>query len=173
MRVCAAQLTPVIADIEANLLKHRRLVGLAASHRADLVFFLELSLTGYEPKRAAALVTEQDDARLDSLQSLSDTNDDAIGVGLPIAVTGGVAIGMTIFQPRSARLTYCKQLLHADEFPFFVHGDRQIVVEVRGHVLAPAICYESLQTIHADNAAKLGADVYMASVAKGETQLRA
>lgn len=36
------------------------------------------------------------------------------------------------------------------------------------HVLAPAICYESLQPTHAAQAAAAGAQVYLASVAKSQ-----
>lgn len=34
--------------------------------------------------------------------------------------------------------------------------------------IAPAICYESLQPKHSENANKLGAEIYLASVAKSE-----
>ena len=49
---------------------------------------------------------------------------------------------------------------------FFVSGERQLTLETPAHKLAPAICYESLQLNHADHAARLGVDVYLASVAK-------
>jgi predicted amidohydrolase len=49
---------------------------------------------------------------------------------------------------------------------YFVHGAGQLILSAGGHTLAPAICYESLQPNHADAAAKRGADIYLASVAK-------
>jgi predicted amidohydrolase len=41
-----------------------------------------------------------------------------------------------------------------------------VVVPLDHHMAAPAICYESVQPGHADGAAGLGADVYLASAAK-------
>jgi predicted amidohydrolase len=73
---------------------------------------------------------------------------------------------MVWFIPNAPRQTYAKQQLHTDELPFFVQGNKQLVLKTATHTLAPAICYESLQQNHADNAANLGADVYLASVAK-------
>jgi predicted amidohydrolase len=75
---------------------------------------------------------------------------------------------MITFQPRLKRNTYSKQHLHSDELPFFTSGSQQLVLRQANHVLAPAICYESLQSIHAEQAADLGAHVYLASVAKSE-----
>jgi predicted amidohydrolase len=45
-------------------------------------------------------------------------------------------------------------------------GEQQLILETVGHSVAPAICYESLQDSHAMSAADLGADIYLASVAK-------
>jgi apolipoprotein N-acyltransferase len=42
----------------------------------------------------------------------------------------------------------------------------QVIIKTNDTNIAPAICYESLQPIHIENAFKLGADVYLASVAK-------
>jgi predicted amidohydrolase len=75
---------------------------------------------------------------------------------------------MVIFQPNEPRCTYSKQLLHADELPFFSKGNEQRIISHSGHKLAPAICYESLQSNHARQAAELGAEIYIASVAKPE-----
>jgi predicted amidohydrolase len=146
--------------------KHVELIDLAVAHGADVVYFPELSLTGYEPRRATSLATTTTDPRLAVLQQRSDTYNLIIGVGLPIAVGSHVQIGMVWFSPNTPRRGYAKQHLHADELPFFVPGARQLVLEAAAHTLAPAICYESLQLHHADDAAKLGADLYLASVAK-------
>ena len=75
---------------------------------------------------------------------------------------------MLIFQPDSPRQTYSKQQLHSDEFPYFVSGDNQIILTIKNNKIAPAICYESLQTSHSDKANQLGADIYVASVAKSQ-----
>jgi predicted amidohydrolase len=166
MKICAAQLRPIAGDIAANIAKHFRLIELAIAHRANLVFFPELSLTGYEPRLAKSLATNDADPRLDAFQRRSDTHNILIGVGLPISVGSHVQIGMVWFGPRTPRRSYAKQQLHADELPYFVQGGGQLVLKTATQTLAPAICYESLQHSHADSAAKLGANVYLASVAK-------
>ncbi len=166
MRVCAAQLRLAAGDFATNAAKHLELIELAVAHRADLVYFPELSLTGYEPRLAKSLAGTAADRRLDVFQKFSDANNLVIGVGMPIAVGSAVQIGMVWFAPTTPRRTYAKQQLHVDELPYFMPGDRQLVLESLGRKLAPAICYESLQMNHADGAAALAADIYLASVAK-------
>ncbi|MEL6381189.1 MAG: carbon-nitrogen hydrolase family protein [Cyanobacteria bacterium J06626_18] len=166
MKLGAAQLRPVAGDIAANTTKHLQLIELAITQNADLVYFPELSLTGYEPRLAKALAIASTDSYLDVFQQYSDTHNIIIGVGLPIAVGAQVQIGMVWFAPNAPRRSYGKQQLHADELPFFVPGNQQLVLTLDNRRLTPAICYESLQVNHADNAAQLRTDVYLASVAK-------
>lgn len=166
MKLSAVQFVPVPGDIASNTRKHLDHIERAVSHGAHLVFFPELSLTGYEPRLAKSLAIEAADPRLDVFQRLSDLYDIRIGVGAPLSVGTHVQIGMLWFQPKAPRVAYAKQQLHSDELPFFVPGSKQLVVNAHKHKLAPAICYESLQPSHARNAASMGADVYLASVAK-------
>jgi predicted amidohydrolase len=48
MRICAVQLRPIAGDIAINIARHLKFIELAIAESADLVFFPELSLTGYE-----------------------------------------------------------------------------------------------------------------------------
>jgi predicted amidohydrolase len=73
---------------------------------------------------------------------------------------------MIVFRPDAARVVYSKQHLHADELPYFVAGDGQVTLAAGKEVVAPAICYESLQDEHSAQAVALGATLYVASVAK-------
>jgi predicted amidohydrolase len=171
MRICAAQFRPVAGEIASNLARHLELIDIAVAHGAELAYFPELSLTGYEPRLAKSLATEEGDGRLDKLQERCDAHGILVGVGLPISFESSVRIGMIWFSPNSPRRSYAKQQLHADELPFFVGGESQLVLRVAAHTLVPAICYESLQSSHSDCAAKLGADVYLTSVAKPASAL--
>jgi len=166
MRICAAQLAAVRGDIAANVGRHVAFAGFAASRGADLVLFPELSLTGYEPRLAGGLSTDADDPRLDVLQALADARRIIIGVGLPTRSKTGPQVSLIVLRPLEGRLTYSKQRLHADELSWFSSGDEQLVIDAGGHRLAPAICFESLQPEHAAAVADLGADTYLASVAK-------
>lgn len=166
MKLMVAQIRAIAGDVPANLVNHVAAVYRAVEFGADLVLFPELSLTGYEPALAKQLAAPMNDSRFDPLQMLSDSHAIVICAGMPLVVDTGVEIGMLLFQPRSPRQTYSKQLLHADEFPYFVGGNGQTLLRKAGHTLAPAICFESLQAQHAEAAADLGADVYLASVAK-------
>ena len=166
MRICAAQLGAVRGDIAANVERHLAIIDLAASQGADLILFPELSLTGYEPTLAGELATDADDPRLEAFQSLADARGIIIGVGLPTRSKSGPQVSLVVFRPLERRLTYSKQRLHADELSWFSSGDEQLVIDAGGHRLAPAICFESLQPEHAAAVVDLGADTYLASVAK-------
>ena len=166
MRVAVVQLNPVACAIDANIKAHETWVKKAATHGADMVFFPELSLLGYEPKHAARFVLRADEARLDVFQMLSHALRITIGVGAPTLGVNGVRISMLVFRPDAARIVYSKQHLHADELPYFVAGDGQVTLASGKEVVAPAICYESLLEAHCAQAVELGATLYVASVAK-------
>lgn len=166
MRVAVVQTEPVACAIGANVSAHETWIKKAATRGADMVFFPELSLLGYEPKHAARYALRSDDARLDVFQMLSQALRVTIGVGAPTMSHAGLRISMLVFQPNAARIVYSKQHLHADEEAYFVAGRGQITLAAGDDVVAPAICYESLLTSHSDAAVALGATVYVASVAK-------
>jgi predicted amidohydrolase len=171
MRVAVVQFKPVPCAIDVNLQAHQAWIKHAAKHAAGMVFFPELSLTGYEPKAAARLALRADDARLDLFEMLSHALRITVGIGAPTLGFDGVRISMIVFRPDAARIVYSKQHLHADELPYFVAGDGQVTLAAGRDVVAPALCYESLLPEHGAQAAALGATLYVASVAKSSSGL--
>jgi len=166
MKLCAAQLRAIPGDVPRNLEHHLDICQQAATLGVDVLLFPELSLTGYEPTLAADLGVEPDDSRLEVFQAFSDRHVMVLGVGVPTRSEGAVLISMVIFQPQRPRLVYSKQQLHADEQAFFVAGTVSSVLQRAEQRLALAICFESLQADHAQQAADAGATVYLTSVAK-------
>ncbi|WP_276480323.1 carbon-nitrogen hydrolase family protein [Paraflavitalea pollutisoli] len=167
MKIAVAQTSPVKGDIAANLSKHQQMAESAAALGARLVVFPELSITGYEPELAKELAADQNDPRLEPLQSLSNEYGITIGVGMPIAVEGSLPqIGLIFFQPDQPRITYAKQHLHADEIPYFSPGNQQVYLELSGFKIGLAICYELSVPEHAANVHQAGADIYLVSEAK-------
>lgn len=169
MKICVAQLRSIKGDVLANSETHKKFIEYAISHMADAIFFSELSLTGYEPGLAKNLATVQDDKLFEDFQEISNQNNITIGLGVPIKSTSGIHISMIIFQADNTRKVYSKQQLHVDELPYFVGGQGQLMVTVSNKKIAPAICYETLQDSHSENAYKLGAEIYVASVAKSQS----
>lgn len=165
MKICVAQTRPVKGDIQSNIEGHERLIEWAVSRSAQIIIFPELSLTGYEPRLAGELATNKDDPRLDTFQSASDESAITIGVGIPTRNRAGVCISLAIFQPHQARKVYSKTYLHPDENAFFVSGQGTAGL-IGNDDCALAICYELSVPEHAATAAKDGAQVYIASVAK-------
>jgi len=166
MKICSVQLRSFKGDIEQNIQKHARFVRQAVEAGADLVFFPELSLSGYEPSLAQALATTAEDTRLDVFQQLSEEHQVIIAAGIPTKATPLPRISLLVFEPGKARKVYSKQMLHEDELPWFTPGTEQLILQAKGQTIALAICYESLQPVHAAAAAEKGAAVYLASVAK-------
>ncbi|NHF67533.1 carbon-nitrogen hydrolase family protein [Xanthomonas hortorum] len=168
MKLIAAQISSIPGEIGKNISKHLDVIRLAASKDADVLVFPELSLTGYKPRLAGALAAHPTDRCFDEFQVLSNRHGMLIAVGAPTKGTKGTEISMICFQPGLERTIYSKQQLHLDELPFFTPATEQRVLRHADQVLAPAICYESLQASHAEQAAASGAGVYLASVAKSE-----
>jgi len=168
MKLIAAQIRSTPGDIEKNIARHLDVIHLAARQGANLLLFPELSVTGYEPRLAEALAVQPSDGRFDEFQVLCDRYGMLIAVGAPTKGLQGTEISMIAFQPGLERTAYSKQQLHADELPFFTPGTKGCVLEHANVILAPAICFESLQSSHAEQAAESGAQVYLASVAKSE-----
>ncbi len=167
MRIAAIQIKPKKGLIEENILAHVHWIRRAISVGIDAVFFPELSITGYEPEIAKKLKVELEDSRFNVFQKLCDQESIAIGVGAPMSCNeGDVQIGMLFFQKEEKRMAYSKQILHEDEFPFFVEGQEQKIFGVQSYKIAPAICYESLQEKHLTHAIDLKANFYLSSVAK-------
>jgi predicted amidohydrolase len=164
MKICVVQTRPVKGDIPANIDHHKKLIDLALSHGAGTIIFPELSLTGYEPELAKELATTQDDKRFDIFQKISDTSQVTIGVGAPTKSNTGTCISMILFRPQQARQTYSKKYLHASEEDFFVSGQSFTGLISDKPNIAVAICYELSVPEHSENAFKIGAEIYIASV---------
>jgi predicted amidohydrolase len=166
MKICAAQIKPLRGNIQINIANHKELTQFAVSNGVGLIVFPELSLTGYEPKLADELATKMDDERFDDFQAISNNHQISIAVGIPLRAELGTLISMIIFQPNKCREIYSKQHLHRDELPYFINGQGQLLFTSGNSKIAPAICYELSVPEHSKNAFAMGAEIYIASVAK-------
>ncbi|WP_178988549.1 GNAT family N-acetyltransferase [Winogradskyella schleiferi] len=168
MKICIAQTKSLKGKVQHNIHNHLQLIERSIPFHSDLVIFPELSITGYEPDLAKELATTFENDMFNPFQEVSDKNDITIGIGMPTNGTEGTFISMLIFQPRTQRTVYSKQLLHADEKPYFVCGTHQTYLHIKDKKIALGICCETLQQEHILNSNKNGADLYIASVAKSK-----
>jgi predicted amidohydrolase len=164
MRIGIGQTNPQKGDIEKNIVQHIKLLNIAIHRNADLMFFPELSLTGYEPELAKDLATTSNDKRLDVFQEICDLNKIVIGVGLPTKENDNLFISMIIFQPKRERVTYSKQYLYSTQVCYFTPGQKQIYLNVGDSIVAPAICYDLSNPEHSKKAYEENANIYNASV---------
>lgn len=166
MKIAIAQTKPEKGNILYNIERHKILIDHAVSLKAEAIIFPELSITGYEPRLASTLCLQKDDKHLSLFQDICNAGEIVIGIGFPAKTNKGVQIGMMIYQPYKSSTYYAKQILHTDEEPYFISGSGQTIIIVNNKAVIPAICYESLQPWHIEQAKKVGGDIYAASVAK-------
>lgn len=171
MKIGLAQIGPKKGDIDSNIESHKELIFLAVENGVNAIFFPELSITGYEPILAGKLKVSPDDSRFEVFRNISTEKKITIGIGVPTKFEDEVKISMLIFQPYCDLIIYSKQILHDDEKPYFIEGDQQITIKSGENIIAPAICYESLQIEHLENSILKGANIYLASVAKSQQGL--
>jgi len=171
VRICAAQLAPRAGNIEENIEQHLALIDAAVQEHMDVIFFPELSLTGYEPTLSKELALDVTDERLHVFQKLCDEKGIIIGVGVPIKTDTLPHISLLIFQKRMPIIAYHKYLLHEDELPFFSAGPAPVMLDVKDEKLMLTICYEALQPSQMDFAINNNASIYVASVAKTQKNI--
>ena len=153
-------------DIAESVAAHVREATRAAERGCSFVLFPELSLTGYEPAIASRHALDASSPVFDPLGKVSVERSITIAVGAPLRSSRGVEIGLVVFRPDGSRGDYAKQLLHADEEPFFVCGDRCPDVRIGEHTIGLGICYEAMQPSHGEAAVGRGITLFAASVAK-------
>ncbi|WNF28873.1 carbon-nitrogen hydrolase family protein [Streptomyces sp. C11-1] len=170
MKIAAAQLTCVPADIPANVRRLAALAGQAREQGAELLVLPELALTGYELGALSedpGLLVDANDQRLDALRS------SGIAIVVNAAVANGVpgarpAIGTFVYGPDGELITrYLKQHLYEQERSLFAPGDRDGRFELGGVRFALAICYDSHFADLSARAAADGCQVYLASALYG------
>ncbi|MCX5608105.1 MULTISPECIES: carbon-nitrogen hydrolase family protein [unclassified Streptomyces] len=144
MKIAAAQMTCVPADVRANADRAAGLAVRAREEGAGLVVFPEFTLTGYELDALAAdpgLWTAADDPRLDPVRSAGIAT--AVNVALPTE-DGRPAIATLVHDADGAHVTtYLKQHLFRHEQDVFRPGERDGRFELGGIRFSLGICYDN------------------------------
>ncbi len=81
IRISLAQISPKLADVESNIEKHLHYIDLAKKENSDIVFFPELSLTGYSLKDAVYDVAVRTDDKI-LKPIIAASSDISIGLGM-------------------------------------------------------------------------------------------
>lgn len=160
----AAQSSSVRGDIVGNVKGHLRLIERAAMHRANLVVFPELSLTGYERDLAKSHNLKPTDPRLESFQELADKYSMHILVGAPYQDGKKIHIAAFLYHPCESPLVYTKYHLHGGEEEYFDPGSRGLAFNMVDEKVFAAICADIAHPEHAEKAAKVNSTVYAAGV---------
>ncbi|MFB6617041.1 carbon-nitrogen hydrolase family protein [Streptomyces sp. NPDC056367] len=164
MKIAAAQLTCIPADVPANAARAAALAAAAREQGAGLVVFPEFTLTGYELTALAAdprLWTGAGDPRLDPLRSAGIAT--AVNVAVP---TGGPrpAIATLVHDADGAHVTtYLKQHLYRHEQDVFRPGGTDGRFELGGIRFSLGICYDNHFPELTGRAAADGCRVHLAS----------
>jgi predicted amidohydrolase len=162
--LAAAQVAVHVGDVAHNVAVHVAAAALAAEQGAALVVFPELSLTAYEPRRAAELVVAPDDDRLLPLSELAWERGITIVAGAPLASASGKPhVGALVFEPGGVR-TYRKMHLGSSEPDYFTAGDVPLALEAAGLHVGLAICADTARPSHPQAYVARGAQAYAAGV---------
>ena len=151
--------------VEENLRNHCRMLDIAAQHRADLIVFPEMSMTGYTREKAAELAFGVDDARLGPLKSAAASQHIIAVAGAPIRMNGALYIGSFLLFPDQSQSLYVKQFLHAgEELHFNSSFDHDPLIRAGGERISLAICADIDHPDHARQACDRRSSVYAASI---------
>jgi predicted amidohydrolase len=175
--IAAAQTIPVRGEVGANVEQHLRLVEAAASEKARVLVFPELSLTGYEIDLARDLAFSPEDPRLAPLLDAAASSNMTLIAGAPVRMPPWLYIAAFILAPDRTVAIYTKQRLGA--FPASASADGAVppaeetvfrpgtldpLVTFDGHTAAVAVCADTGRLSHPRDAAERGAKTYLASM---------
>ncbi|RST03362.1 carbon-nitrogen hydrolase family protein [Streptomyces sp. WAC07149] len=165
MKIAAAQLTCVPADVAANSANAAALAARARGQGAELVVFPEFTLTGYELEALAAdpglWLADAEDPRLDGLRSAGL----AVAVNAALRTDGPLpAIATLVYDADGAHVTtYAKQHLYQHEQGAFAAGTADGRFELGGVRFSLGVCFDNHFPDLAGRAAADGCAVHLAS----------
>jgi NAD+ synthase (glutamine-hydrolysing) len=162
VRIAVAQLNLTVGDVAGNTARIVAAIAAARdTHRARLVVFPELAVTGYPPEDLLLRPALHDQVRA-ALQRIADSSRGiAALVGFP-ETDGDRIYNCCAWYDDGARLcTYRKRVLPNygvfDERRWFVPGDAVQTVDLDGIPAAPGICEDLWTPEHAADCARRGA----------------
>lgn len=165
LTIGVAQFTPARGDIDTNLNSHIQLIDEAANADVDVLVFPELSLTGYELELAAELALSPAATPLLTLQEKATQHDMIILASAPLAIPESKPeLALFILSPNAPISHYSKMNLHGAENTYFSQGHKHVLLQHKSFSLALAVCADIANPAHAQQAADIGADCYIASV---------
>ncbi|KZM75015.1 carbon-nitrogen hydrolase family protein [Nocardia terpenica] len=169
MRVAAAQVTCVPADVRANIGRLAGLAGRAGADSAELIVFPELAVTGYELAAIAAderLWLRADDPRLDPLRTTGIAT--VVNCAAPALDGRRPVIATYVYGADGDLLTcYHKQHLFGEEQRWFTAADKDGRFELRGLRFSLATCFDNHFPDLVGRIADDGCDVHLASALYG------
>lgn len=154
------------SDYSKNLQRHLEGIKASADHKADIVVFPELSLTGYELSESSslALPMDSDSIIFSQLSQAAVDNDLVVIAGCPIQNGDKKPfIGAIVCFPDGRIEFYLKQYLHSGEDQYCAPGDQNYQFDVKGYKISLAICADFQTPLHAEDAKASAADVYLIS----------
>ncbi|PHN25119.1 carbon-nitrogen hydrolase family protein [Pseudomonas sp. ICMP 561] len=168
--LAAAQCAIQAGDINSNVNLHIEFMQCASEHGVNLLVFPELSLTGYEPTLADALMQDVDSPVLLPLRQLARETSMTTVVGLPLRMPGHEKplIAAFILHGEGSVGVYTKQYLHPGEEQYFSAGNGGDLINIAGLPIALSVCADFSHPEHPSAAARQGAQVYASSVLIGE-----
>ena len=160
------QINPLVGDVAGNVEKIIQSAEQAkAEHKADLIVFPELTLTGYPPEDLLLRpeLLRRVEAGLMTLKQ--NIRGIAVVVGHPSGQADELYNTASVIIDGEYRANYYKQYLPNysvfDEKRYFVKGDRPTVFEYKGVQFGLTICEDIWFTAPASQAADEGAEVLL------------
>ena len=170
LTLAAAQAPSKKGDLDRNVAEHVRFIDAAGSMGVDLLVFPELSLTGYELDSASALPLSHSDCRIEPLRNAAMQHDMHVLVGGPLQSDLEKPYLAAFLLSSGPTICYAKMHVHESEQPYFASGVQGCTVDVRGATIGVAVCADTGFPSHAAEAAACGAQLYVASVMKTESE---
>ncbi|MCF6263362.1 MAG: NAD+ synthase [Xanthomonadales bacterium] len=165
LKIALAQFNFAVGDIDNNLALSRKLIAEAAANGADLIFFPELSLSGYPPEDLLLRPSFLEAAEAALKQLAAETNTIDVIIGHPSSRSGQRFNCLSWISAGSIRATYQKQRLPNylvfDEHRYFQQGSHALVIDIKGHKLGLLVCEDSWSRQVVNTCVDAGAEILL------------
>lgn len=142
LRITAVQMNIVWEDISANMLKVKHWLEIL-SQNTDVIVFPEMFLSGFSMKIEKSALSPNDKTFL-QLKQLAIDYQVSIAGSIMICENGKYYNRFHYFDSKGELTVYDKRHLFrmANEHLHLSYGTKQVLIQEKGFVLMPAVCYD-------------------------------